>query len=267
MSDEETKPETAPRSRQQDSAKRELETAPLMLRKASYILLAGALLPFFSGLMYAANAKHEVGDLTQAFDWKTLIIAKALVLLGGWVLYECVQVRAGTKPKSVLAGLAKVHSMAGLGVALLLWIGALVFVFLSPGVYVETTAGVTKEYFKFGAVAEVMTLMLALYSIAHIFEYEHGGKFNPMFPLLMIGPGLAGILNLLGSFSAFSNPSKMLGVIALAGGIIVAAGGGLAIYTMYMSFKEAKVQGELKKAAMREHRMAERAGKRKSNRS
>jgi len=44
--------------------------------------------------------------------------------------------------------------------------------------------------------------------------------------------------------------------------VIVAAGGIFAIKIMIDSMKEAKVQGEIKKAAMREARKAERAAKR-----
>ncbi len=263
MSEEET--QSSGRRAKKEVAKRELEQAPLMLRKASTILLIGSLFPFFSGLKYAATAAYKVnGTSTQKFDWMTLIIAKVLVIAGGWVLYECHKVRSGEKPKSPLAGLANAHAMAGFAVAALLWIGALVYVFMSAGVNVQNAADTVVETFKLGAVAEVMTLMLAMYTFTHIYDYEHGGKFNPIIPLLMIGPGLAGIMNLLAIGSAFSNPHSGLGALGLIGSIIVAAGGGLAIYTMYASIQEAKVQGELKKAAMREARKAERARKREA---
>ena len=262
MSEEETKKESR-RSAKTEVSKRELEQAPLMLRKASTILLIGALLPFFSGLKYAATAVNKAnGTTTMAFDWKTLIIAKVLVLIGGWVLYECHKVRSGEKPQSPLAAVANAHSLAGLVVTSLFWIGALAFVFMAPGVNVINAAENSKEVFKLGAVAEVMTLMLAVYTFTHIYDYEHGGKFNPIIPLLMIGPGLAGLMNLIAIGSAFSNPHSGLGALGLIGSIICAAGGGLAIYTMYASIQEAKVQGEIKKAAMREHRKAQRARQR-----
>lgn len=260
MSEEEPKKES--RRPAAAPAKRELEQAPLMLRKASWILVIGALFPFFSALRYAAAAINKVGDLTQAFDWKTWFIIKLMVVLGGWIAYECSLVRSGDKPKSALSGLANAHAKAGVGVASLLWIGAIVFLFMGNGVYVEVSSGITKEVFQLGMVAEIMTLMLGMYAIEHIHGYEHGGKFNPLVPLLMLGPGIAGVLNLLSSIAAFRNPYSSLGAIGLIGSVIVAAGGIFAIKIMIDSMKEAKVQGEIKKAAMREARKAERAAKR-----
>ncbi len=263
MSDEEentSAPKTGRRAK--ETAKRELEQAPIMLRKASVILLIGALLPFFSGLIYASKAKFEVGELTKDFPWAMWLALKVAVLLGGWIAYECAQVRAGEKPKSVLAGLANAHPLAGKGLAGVIWIASLVGVFLVDRVFVQTgNNGLVKEVFQLGALAELMTLILAFFSITHIYEYEHGGKFNPMIPLLMIGPGIAGVLNLIASIAAFSNPHTMIAALGLVGSVIVAAGGGLAIKTMVDSMKEAKVQGEEKKAAMREARRKERGRK------
>jgi len=264
MSEEEQEPQTrSSRKQAEASQKRELEQAPLMLRKASWILVVGAMLPFFTALRYASAATEKVGNLTNGFDWKAWAIIKLLVVAGGWVAYECSLARSGDKPKSVLKGLASVHAKAGLGVAGLLWIGAIALLFMGNGVYVEISPGKTGEVFKVGMVAEVLTLMLGMYAIEHIHGYEHGGKFNPLVPLLMIGPGIAGALNLLNSVAAFSNPHSGLGAIGLIGSVIVAAGGIFAIKIMVDSMKEAKVQGEIKKTAMREARKAERAAKRK----
>ncbi len=263
MSEEAEEPKTeSPRKPAAASQKRELEQAPLMLRKASWILVIGALFPFFTALRYAAAAINEAGGLTMGFDWKTWTIVKLLVVAGGWVAYECSMVRHGDKPKSALAGLANAHAKAGIGVASLLWIGAIVYLYMVSDVYVEISAGVTDKVFRVGMVAEVLTLMLGMYAIEHIHGYEHGGKFNPLVPLLMLGPGIAGILNLLSSIAAFRNPHSVLGSIGLIGSVIVAAGGIFAIKIMIDSMKEAKVQGEIKKAAMREARKAERAAKR-----
>ncbi len=264
MSEEAEEPKTeSPRKPAAASQKRELEQAPLMLRKASWILVIGALFPFFSALRYSAAAINKVGELTNAFDWKTWAIVKVLVVAGGWVAYECSLARSGDKPKSILMGLGKAHAKAGIGVASLLWIGAIVLLFMGSGVYVEISPSKTAEVFQIGMVAEIMTLMLGMYAIEHIHGYEHGGKFNPLVPLLMVGPGIAGVLNLLiSSKAAFSNPHSGLGAIGLIGSVIVAAGGIFAIKIMIDSMKEAKVQGEIKKAAMREARKAERAAKR-----
>ncbi|MBL4771116.1 MAG: hypothetical protein JKY61_08240 [Planctomycetes bacterium] len=268
MSEETEDPKSETReSRKQAAAapaKRELEQAPLMLRKASWILVIGALFPFFSALRYASAAVNKVGDLTNAFDWKTWAIVKVLVVAGGWVAYECSLARSGDKPKSVLMGLAKAHAKAGIGVAGLFWIGAIVLLFMGAGVYVEVSPGKTAEVFQLGMIAEILTLMLGMYAIEHIHGYEHGGKFNPLVPLLMVGPGIAGVLNLLSSIAAFRNPYSGLGAVGLIGSVIVAAGGIFAIKIMIDSMKEAKVQGEIKKAAMREARKAEREAKRAS---
>ncbi|MCA9001547.1 MAG: hypothetical protein KDB61_06465 [Planctomycetes bacterium] len=250
------------RSSQAASGKRELEQAPLMLRKASWILVIGALFPFFSALRYAAAAINPVGELTMNFDWKSWAIIKALVVAGGWIAYESSLFRSGDKPKSVLAGLAGAHAKAGIGVASLFWIGAIVFLFAGGGVYVEVAAGGTKEVFKLGMMAEILTLMLGMYAIEHIHGYEHGGKFNPLVPMLMLGPGIAGVLNLVSSIAAFKNPHSNLGALGLIGSVIVAAGGIFAIKIMIDSMKEAKAHGEVKKAAMREARKAEREAKR-----
>jgi hypothetical protein len=262
MSEEEQAPKTESRKTAAAPAKREMEQAPLMLRKASWILVVGALFPFFSALRYAAAATNKVGDLTHAFDWKSWALIKVLVIAGGWIAYECSMFRSGDKPKSILAGLAGAHAKAGVGVASLFWIGAIVLLFMGSGVYVEVAPGQTKEVFQLGMVAEILTLMLGMYAIEHIHGYEHGGNFNPLVPLLMLGPGIAGILNLLSSFAAFNNPHSALGALGLIGSVIVAAGGIFAIKIMVDSMKEAKVQGEIKKAAMREARKAEREAKR-----
>ncbi|MCP5023856.1 MAG: hypothetical protein GY930_19085 [bacterium] len=263
MSEEEQEPKTeSPRKPAAAPQKRELEQAPLMLRKASWILVAGAMFPFFTALQYASAAVHKAGGDTQSFDWKTWAIIKVLVVIGGWVAYESSLARSGDKPKSVLMGLGKAHAKAGVGVAAIFWIGALVFLFMGDGVSVVNGEGKLTQVFTWGMAAEVLTLMLGMYAIEHIHGYEHGGKFNPLVPLLMLGPGIAGVMNLLWSFSAFDNPHIKLGAIGLIGSVIVAAGGIFAIKIMIDSMKEAKVQGEIKKAAMREARKAERAAKR-----
>ncbi|MEZ5975774.1 MAG: hypothetical protein R3E96_13320 [Planctomycetota bacterium] len=133
-------------------------------------------------------------------------------------------------------------------------------IFVRPDVLATLSDGsVDGTLFRAGLLAEAFTLMLALFSIKHIYEYEHGGKFNPLVPLMMVGPGLAGLLNLMVSIKAFQNPHKLLAFLGLAGGAVCAVGAGMAIRTMAQSMKEAKVQGELKKKAMREARMAERS--------
>ena len=52
-------------------------------------------------------------------------------------------------------------------------------------------------------------------------------------------------------------------VVGLLGNLVVAVGGLMAIYTMYVAMKQAKIEGDLKKAAAREARKAQRASRRK----
>ena len=76
---------------------RETEQTPVMLRKASQLLLIGALFPFYTGVKYASTAAQDAGGDTMGFDWATLILAKLLVLVGGWVAYECAVARGQGK--------------------------------------------------------------------------------------------------------------------------------------------------------------------------
>jgi hypothetical protein len=118
------------------------------------------------------------------------------------------------------------------------------------------------DRYSWRAVLELLTLLLGLATFAHILDYEYGGKFNPVFPLMFLGPAIAGSLQVFGAFSAFGVNSTAA-LISLVGSITVAAGGCMAIYTMFESMKEAKLQGDLKREAMREARKADRQTGRK----
>ncbi len=52
---------------------------------------------------------------------------------------------------------------------------------------------------------------------------------------------------------------KMVGIV---GSLVVAAAGIMAMYTMYVSMRQAKVEGDIKKAAARERKKAERSARR-----
>ena len=109
------------------------------------------------------------------------------------------------------------------------------------------------------------TLFLAVATLAHVLAYEYGGKFNPIFPLMFLGPAVAGVLQARclrphGQASARSSRDHL-------GSLIVAGGGFMAMYTMYVAMKEAKVQGEIKAAAMREERKRQRAARRERTRA
>ena len=57
------------------------------------------------------------------------------------------------------------------------------------------------------AILEHATLLLGLATFAHILNYSYGGKFNPVFPLMFLGPAVAGLLNLFGAFGKMGENS------------------------------------------------------------
>ena len=135
---------------------------------------------------------------------------------------------------------------------------ALFAALLVGGVVVGSAAG---QMFLISA--ELLTLVLGGATFAHIWGYEHGGKFNPIFPLMFLGPGIAGLLNVFGSAGQFGERTGPA-LVGLLGSVLVAAGGLYAIYVMYQSIKEAKVEGERKKEEMRAYRKAQREAQRAS---
>ena len=79
--------------------------------------------------------------------------------------------------------------------------------------------------FPFRAVMEMSTLFLAVATLAHVLAYEYGGKFNPIFPLMFLGPAVAGVLQALGVGLMGKHPLVPLGII---GSLFVAGGGFMA---------------------------------------
>ncbi|MCP3915045.1 MAG: hypothetical protein GY711_05780 [bacterium] len=256
---------TGERRSRQIGEKRELEQAPLMLRKAAMILLIGALFPFFSAIKYATAVKTMgAGGEADPFPWTVFLGAKALALIGCWLFHQGYMATHGGKAKNdFIDKLAKSHHMAMPALAGVFWIGALVFIFMSNGAMIDAIDGSgAKEVFKFGCASEVATLILAGATFSHIFGYEHGGKFNPIFPLMFLGPGLAGLLNVFGAMGALGGSTAMYALMGLVGSLIVAAGGGMAMHTMYASMKQAKIEGEIKREALREERKRQREAQR-----
>ena len=85
------------------------------------------------------------------------------------------------------------------------------------------------------------------------------GKFNPIFPLMFVGPAVAGVFKVLEAGSMLGDyPLVLVGVLGAAA---VGAGGIMAIYTMYVTMKEAKIQGDLK-TSRPERKRAEREARR-----
>ncbi|MFT5048950.1 MAG: hypothetical protein ACI8QZ_000337 [Chlamydiales bacterium] len=223
---------------------RELEQAPLLLRKASKILLAGALFPYFVALKATPLAE---------IPWGILIGAKAVALLAAFVFHEGFKATHGGKTDGPIAKLASAHKVA-------VPVVAGVLALLAFGVLSQAT----HESFLAPAAGEVLTLLLAAVTFTHIFAYEHGGKFNPVYPLMFLGPGLAGLLSVFGGAAMLGGDAAALVVLGLVGNLVVAAGGLMAIYTMYVAMKQAKIEGDLKKDAARTARKAQRTARRNS---
>lgn len=211
--------------------KRELERAPQLLRGASKILIAGAVLPFFTAL------RPEFGA------WLELYGGKALAAIACWVLYQGYMATHGGKPVEFIGKLAAANKFVPMILAALIAVGSLVPAFQAGAI---------------GPIGgEIATLILGGATLVHIWGYEHGGKFNPIFPLMFLGPGLAGLLNVFGAMAMFGDNAGRA-ALGLIGSVTVAAGGLYAMYVMYQSIMEAKVEGERKKEEMRLYRKAQR---------
>lgn len=208
--------------------KRELEAAPIMLRKAAMILLAASLLPF--------GAKMTAG----AFAGKLILLCAAYVFHQGHVH------KAGEKAPGFIASLAKNGLMPVLALAGLLAIAG----FVVPSFIGE---------YPISSMGEMVALALACFTYTHIFDYEHGGKFNPIYPMLFLGPAIMGLLGIL----KLSEAEGLTMIAAALGSLGVAIAGFMAVYTMFVAIKQAKIEGDLKKQAAAEARKAAREARRK----
>ena len=99
-------------------------------------------------------------------------------------------------------------------------------------------------------VAEMGMLGWAAFTFVHIANYERWGHFNPLFPLMFLAMLFAGVAAVFTSFQY----GGLLTITSLAGGLIVAAGGGLAAYTIVEAMMQAKKEGDRKKQAAMEAR-------------
>ena len=106
------------------------------------------------------------------------------------------------------------------------------------------------------AIAELGLLALGAFTFVQICGYERGGKFNPLFPMMFLAPAAAGLLRIWGNILE----SHWVGLLA---SIAVALAGCLAVYTMVVAMKQAKIEGDLKKRAASEARKALRSNKAK----
>ncbi|HVS11892.1 MAG TPA: hypothetical protein VMS76_18645 [Planctomycetota bacterium] len=204
------------------SKPRELERAPIVLRKAALILAIASLFPWL-----------------QPGGW-TLhgILAKLIVALGGYVFYTAVLHRHGDAVPGPLAKLGGLHRLA---LDLLAVVIALVGLFFTMG-----------EPLRFGPIVERASLAVGLAAWCQVLDYEKGGKFNPVLGLTIPLFGIAALARLITLFTAEFD------VFTAIGDVGVLAASGIAGYTMFIAMKEAKAHGEAKKRAAQEARMAAR---------
>jgi len=266
MSEESTKPASrrAAKGEAQGPQRRELEEAPQLVRKAATILTIGALFPWLTALSTQGH-----------MPWKFWAMGVGLTLFAGFVLMEGAKHRSGLPANGLVKPIVGAHPMAGTGFGLILFVAAIVAVFMGNSLFVGADADMrfvglipgdgvpegANNRFSLWAVMELGTLFLGLATLAHVLAFEYGGKFNPIFPLMFLGPAIAGALNIIGASRQIGGDNG-IAILAAIGSLTVAAGGILAMYTMYVSMKQAKVEGDIKRAAERERRKAERESRR-----
>jgi len=235
------------------AGERKPDLTPLHLRKAAWIVLLGSLLPWMG----------------SGAGWVTFIAAKLTICLGAWVLFQTVRHGAKEKVPGLIAKLAAVNwakpdsgkrnkPMSEVLLGTIPSLGHVIgLVALLGGVAVTVfDPAYSKDGSLLKGLAEVGMLAWAASTMVHIFAYTHGGKFNPIFPLMFIGMVFAGLLSLIGAFFVTNTLLLVSGVL---GSLTVASGGVFACYTMFEAMKQAKVEGEAKKAAAREARKQARA--------
>lgn len=200
---------------------RELERAPLVLRKAAWVLMVASLFPWFTTLGWVPS----------------LLLAKVLILLGGGVRYYSVLHATGGTVPGPFQKIGGMHPRA---------LDGLAFVLMLVGLAPVVDAGGEL----FAGLVEKGGLALALLTICSVLAYERGGKLNPVLGLTLPFAALAGLLRLVPAVGQLSNEEQMLnGVWAVIGSLGALAAGGIAGYTMVLALKEAKAHGEAKRRA------------------
>lgn len=216
----------APAAPPAKSGPRELEKAPLMLQKAALILTIAALLPWF-----------------VPGGWDVMrVVAKAVIGLGGYVMYMGVCYAHDEKVPGVFASIGKMHKSAltFLGAALM---GAGVAPVIDSGPFAQT-------------LIEKIAMAIGLVTWCQVAAYAKGGKFNPMLGLIIPFFAFAAVGRLITVFGDFD-------IFALLGSGGVAGASGFAGYTMFLAMKEAKEHGKKKKQAEMEARRKARQAKNK----
>lgn len=219
-----------------EKPRREMEKAPALLRKASYGLYIGCLLPW--------------GGVTES--WHFNLVEKLLLLAGLYVWHQSHMLRDGAKVPGFIAKLGAKQFLPLFVTAGVLALLGFLPILSSGSLFVDGKVDPSA----FGPFAEKGFLLLAGLSITHIYDYQHGGRFNPLFPLMFLAPGIAGVMALLKVFS--KDPIGVGDMVGGLGAVLVGVAGWMSAYTMYVAMKEAKAHGDAKKAAQAEARKAAR---------
>ncbi len=213
-----------------EKPKRELEKAPAVLKKAALGLLIGCLLPW--------------GGYTPF--WAGNIGEKLLVLLGLYLWHQSHLLRDGAKVPGFITKLG-----AKSFIPLFVLAGVFTLIGFMPILSMGSLSGEAMKE-NLGPFAEKGFLILAGLTLTHIYDYEHGGKFNPLFPIMFLAPGIAGVMALLKVFSA--DPIGVGHILGGVGAILVGVAGWMSAYTLYVAMKEAKAHGDAKKKLAAEAR-------------
>jgi hypothetical protein len=228
---EESEPAAASASRPASGApkpKREMEQAPLELRKAGLVLFVSALLPWLA-----------LGGFDLNVIW-----GKLTVLVGAAFLYYGVLARHGDPApglfRSLSASNAKLPGWIGMGLMAVGLVSTVVLVGVNKG--------------GLSAAVEVAAVAVGATLWVQILDYEKGERFNPVMGLIL--PLLA-----LAAAGRLAFIAREFDVLALLGSLGVLAAGVMAGKTMVKAMKEAKAHGEAKKRAAMEQRKLERAAK------
>ena len=211
---------------------RELEDAPRILQKAAWVLVAACVFPWMS----VSEVIAPDGKLVNPKHFA----AKAVILLGAYLLHQSLKASYGDKAAGFARKLdikivpARRRSM-GWNVGEFLGIVVMI-VGLLP--IVEGTD------LSFGSVGLALygdkgLMILGLVTISHIYSYSKGATFNPLFPILFLGPAFAGVLSI---------PKAGIGWWSV-GSLLASVAGVMAVYTIVVAMRQAKAEGDAKKAA------------------
>ena len=244
--------------------RRELEKSPSQLRVAAVVLCLGALIPWTG---------HGGGVFT-------MVIAKLVAALSAFLFYAAVVSRTKDPVPAGLGALAKPrwgkpfnHKTYGFVdsvthaipkplhvLAFVLLIASLVLAFLDPALkpLLDGSNKVVRVAGNPGfAAAEVGLLLIGGLTLVHVYAYQRGGSFSPIYPFMFLAPLMLGLPR----FAAYIG-QKPWPFLKIAGAAICIVAGFIAVYTIVLAMMEAKKEGDAKKAAALEARRgARRAAK------